>query len=148
METTPRTLNPEERDRNIPRTWTGKLETGTHQGKDMTASDMGTCPFLGVLRLNPHGLVNINFRSRAVTPGLNFCSAACRGCEFHQGMGKPQTTGVLSRAHTIHVVTASALLSPGMSTNQHRGWQGPQVGRARRASYLLGSSQSITGLLP
>lgn len=54
------------------------------------------CP--QVKRSNRPGLVNLKFRTEAVTCVLNFYSAACRGCEFHQGMGKPQATGVLHQS--------------------------------------------------
>lgn len=71
------------------------------------------------------------------TSVLNFCFAACRGCEFHKGWGSLKPQGC-TRAHTIHVAIASALLSPCTSTHQHKGWQGDQLERATRAFYLLG----------
>lgn len=58
VETTPRTLSLQESDRIPPRTWTGKLESGTYQGKDMTAPDMGTCPLLGVHRSTGQSLLD------------------------------------------------------------------------------------------
>lgn len=150
MEATPRTLSLSGRDRTTPRTWTGKLESGTHQGKDRTAPDVGTCPFLGVLRPRGQTLLDWQISASAVKqPHLCLTSAL-----LPAGAVSP-TKGWEASSHrsaapepTPPTLSLLSLLSPAISTYQHKGWQGAQLERARRAFYLLGSSQSFPGLLP
>lgn len=134
METTPRTLSLQGRDRIPPRAWTGKagIRHISRQRYDSPRhGDLSTAWCPQVNRSVPLGLVNLSFRSEAVTFVLNFCSAACRGSEFHQCMGKPQATGVLHQSphHTCcHCCSCSPQTPAHTNTRVGRepSWKGPE----------------------
>lgn len=100
---------PTAKDRTPPKTWTGCWNQAHNQGKDMTALDTGTCPFLAICRSRGQSLLDWQISASGVKQShlcLTFALVPAEAVSFTKGWGNLKPHGCWTRGHIIHVVTA------------------------------------------